>query len=92
VPAARPDGFGALVADTQPVAIPLAWWAALAALGGLTTGARWWQGPVAVLVAAGAVIGLSVHTRRRFGGVTGDVLGAAGEIAVTAVLVVGVLA
>jgi adenosylcobinamide-GDP ribazoletransferase len=49
---------------------------------------RWWQGTAAVLLAAAAVYGLSAHTRRRFGGVTGDVLGAASELAVAVVLVV----
>ena len=42
----------------------------------------------AVTVAAAAVVALSAHTRRRFGGMTGDVLGAANELAVTAALVV----
>jgi adenosylcobinamide-GDP ribazoletransferase len=49
---------------------------------------RPWQGPLAVAMAAAVVVLLSAHTRRRFGGVTGDVLGAAAELAGTAVLVV----
>jgi adenosylcobinamide-GDP ribazoletransferase len=47
---------------------------------------RWWQGPAAVVVAALAVAGLSVHTRRRFGGLVGDVLGAGCELTVAIVL------
>ena len=41
-----------------------------------------------MVLAAAAVVALSAHTRRRFGGMTGDVLGAANEVAVTAALVV----
>jgi adenosylcobinamide-GDP ribazoletransferase len=43
---------------------------------------------VAIVIATGLVIVLSVHTTKRLGGVTGDVLGAASEIATAAVLVV----
>ncbi|WP_224390517.1 adenosylcobinamide-GDP ribazoletransferase [Pseudonocardia sp. ICBG1293] len=42
----------------------------------------------AVLLAALLVVGLARHTRRRFGGMSGDVLGAACELGGTAVLVV----
>nr|WP_222132108.1 adenosylcobinamide-GDP ribazoletransferase [Pseudonocardia sp. C8] len=42
----------------------------------------------AVLLAALLVVGLARHTRRRFGGMSGDVLGAAAELGSTAVLVV----
>ncbi|HXV91971.1 MAG TPA: adenosylcobinamide-GDP ribazoletransferase, partial [Pseudonocardia sp.] len=55
------------------------------AAAGLVLG---WRGPVAVLLGALLVVVLSAHTARRFGGTTGDVLGAGAEIAVTAALVV----
>jgi len=88
VPAARPEGLGALVAGSQPPWVPVAWWLVLAAGAAFVVPGRWWQGPIAVGVAAGLVELLVRHARRRFGGVTGDVLGAASEIATTAVLVV----
>jgi adenosylcobinamide-GDP ribazoletransferase len=84
VPPARPEGLGALAAGTQPTAVPLAWVLALAAAA-LVAG---WRGPVAVVVATGLVLILVGHTARRLGGITGDVLGAACEVATTAVLVV----
>jgi len=84
VPAARPDGLGALVAGTQRAVVPAVWLGALAAAS-LVTG---WRGPVAIIVATGLVVLLVRHTRTRFGGVTGDVLGAASELATTTVLVV----
>jgi len=88
VPAARPTGLGATVAGSQPVWAAPAWWLVLAAAGLGVVPGRPWQGPLAVAVAAAVVVGLSAHTRRRFGGVTGDVLGAANELAVAAALVV----
>jgi adenosylcobinamide-GDP ribazoletransferase len=88
VPAARPEGLGALVAGSQPGwAAPLGW-AVVAGAAVFAVPGRPWQGPLAVLLAAGVVIGLSRHTGRRFGGVTGDVLGAASESATTVVLLV----
>jgi adenosylcobinamide-GDP ribazoletransferase len=83
VPAARPGGLGALVAGSQPWWVPAAWWTALAAAG-LALGPR---AAIGVVLGAALVIALSWHTARRFGGMTGDVLGAAGELATTAVLV-----
>jgi len=83
VPAARPGGLGALVAGSQPWWVPAAWWAALAAAG-LALGLH---AAIGVALGAAVVVALSWHTARRFGGMTGDVLGAAGELATTAVLV-----
>ncbi|MFC5287636.1 adenosylcobinamide-GDP ribazoletransferase [Actinokineospora guangxiensis] len=90
VPAARPEGLGALVAGTQPWAVPAAW-LAVAALAGLfaVPGKPW--AAAGVLLAALLVAGLVRHARRRFGGITGDVLGAACELSVLLVLVPGVL-
>ncbi|MFC5994438.1 adenosylcobinamide-GDP ribazoletransferase [Pseudonocardia hispaniensis] len=87
VPAARPGGLGATVAGSQPVWVAVAWWAGLACLAAFAVPGRW-AGPLAVGLAAALVVGLSWHTRRRFGGMTGDVLGAASELGVTAALVV----
>jgi adenosylcobinamide-GDP ribazoletransferase len=83
VPAARPSGLGALVAGSQPWWVAVAWWAALAAAG-LTLSPR---ATVGVALGAAVVVALSWHTARRFGGMTGDVLGAANELATTAALV-----
>lgn len=83
VPAARQEGLGALVAGTQPAVVPVLWVVALAAAAVV----RGWRGPVAIVVATGLVVLLVRHTRKRFGGITGDVLGAASELATTAVLV-----
>jgi len=88
VPAARPTGLGATVAGSQPAWAAPAWWLLLAGAGLGAVPGRPWQGPLAVAVAAAVVVGLSAHTRRRFGGVTGDVLGAATASSFAAVLVV----
>ncbi len=88
VPAARPDGLGALVAGTQPWWVAPAGWLVLAAIGSLVTPDRRWQGPLAVGLAAAVVLLVSAHTARRFGGTVGDVHGAACELSVTAALLV----
>ncbi|MFI9382352.1 adenosylcobinamide-GDP ribazoletransferase [Kutzneria sp. NPDC052558] len=88
VPAARPEGLGALVAGSQPVAVPLLWTVAAVVGGVFAVPGKPWLGPIGVLVATGLVLLLTHHVRRRFDGITGDVLGAAAELATTAVLVV----
>jgi adenosylcobinamide-GDP ribazoletransferase len=84
VPAARPSGLGATVAGSQPWWVPVAWSAglAVAALPVLQV-----RAVVGVALGAVLVVALSWHTHRRFGGMTGDVLGAANEVATAAVLV-----
>ncbi|TMR25520.1 adenosylcobinamide-GDP ribazoletransferase [Actinomadura geliboluensis] len=93
VPSARPGGLGGLVAGTVGTRAALAVTAVvLAAAGGAgaATGGPGGavQAAVAVLVALAAALVMLRHAVRRLGGVTGDVLGALVEIAVTAALVV----
>jgi adenosylcobinamide-GDP ribazoletransferase len=88
VPSARPAGLGALVANTQPLTTPILWLLGLLLLSPLADIHHPYKGPVAIALATGLVMVLSRHTTKRLGGVTGDVLGAASEIATTAVLVV----
>ncbi|HEX3789957.1 MAG TPA: adenosylcobinamide-GDP ribazoletransferase, partial [Pseudonocardiaceae bacterium] len=84
-PAARPEGLGALVAGSQPVGVPIGWGVVFAAAGAFAVPGRWWQGVLAIVLAGAVVAGLAAHTRRRFGGLTGDTLGAVCECAVTTV-------
>lgn len=95
IPAARPDGLGALVAGTVPARAAVGATAALvvlAAVGTELSGQGLLRGPLAVAAGLGAGWALVRHCVRRFGGVTGDVFGAASEAATTVALAVLVAA
>jgi adenosylcobinamide-GDP ribazoletransferase len=87
VPAARGTGMGALVAGTVSPAIPVV----------LTVAVLAAAFPLGIMVAVGVAAGLAVSlvltalAVRRFGGITGDVLGALVEVATAACLLVTAL-
>jgi adenosylcobinamide-GDP ribazoletransferase len=95
VPAARPDGLGALVAGTVRLAIPVALTVGAVAtvvVSGTVTGEPL-GGTLPLAVIAGLAVAFVVqrHSVRRLGGITGDVLGALAEVATTITLVVAAM-
>jgi adenosylcobinamide-GDP ribazoletransferase len=92
VPAARPDGLGAQVAGSVPRS--LAWALTGLAVAGTLAPAAFGSGPTVLrltgALAAGLAAGLLLRWRavRRFGGITGDILGASCELATAAALLI----
>jgi adenosylcobinamide-GDP ribazoletransferase len=92
IPPARPDGLGALVAGTVPAPVCAAWAVALIALTGVASAAGgsgwpdWVRAGLAVLLGCAVALLLARQCMRRFGGVTGDVLGAGCELATAVAL------
>jgi adenosylcobinamide-GDP ribazoletransferase len=99
VPAARPDGLGALVAGSvRPPAAVAATLATLAAataavvVSATVTGEPLgWTLPLSVIAGLGAGFIVQRHVVRRLGGITGDVLGALAEVAATVTLLVATM-
>jgi adenosylcobinamide-GDP ribazoletransferase len=83
VPAARPEGLGAMVAGTVGWPAAVAGLVLVAALALPAVPGHALQGPAAVGLALVAALLLVRHVMRRIGGITGDVLGAAVEVAVS---------
>lgn len=91
IPAARPEGLGALVAGTIP-RVASAAWVIVIVIGAFGVGTRLgatgaWAMPLAVVVGLALALAVVARCVRRLGGITGDVLGASVEVATTAALV-----
>lgn len=89
VPAARDGGLAASYVGTVPRVVAGAGWIVVALLSAGLLGQAdvdWWRG--LVVAAAGLTVGAALTYRcvRRFGGVTGDVFGAAIEVTLTTML------
>jgi adenosylcobinamide-GDP ribazoletransferase len=96
-PAARPGGFGALVAGRTTAldrALTVSVLVAAVAAAGVTAGGPGLAGRALAATVAGLVAGwlLQRTAERRLGGMTGDVFGAILQVSAAAVLVVAALA
>ena len=99
VPAARPNGLGALVAGTVRLGDPgwltlatvTAAAAAVAVSATVTGEPLGWTLPLAVVAGLAAAFVVQRQSARRLGGITGDVLGALAEVATTVTLVVAAM-
>ena len=94
VPAARDDGLGVAVAGSVPRLAAAGCWLAVLLI---MMGVGWLSGHLAAAgalatAAAALLVGILVYRSvRRLGGVTGDVMGAAIEVAFTAMIVVMII-
>ena len=91
VPSARPGGLGDTYTGTVPASFAAVAWMAVAgvlAWAGHLAALGWFRGPVAVCAVVVVLRLLISHVRRRLGGVTGDVFGAAIELSLATILVV----
>jgi adenosylcobinamide-GDP ribazoletransferase len=94
VPSARKQGLGATVAGTvKPAVVGLGFLLLLgvSALATRWSGPAWWTGPVAMCSAALGAVTVIHRANRRFGGITGDVLGAVIEVSMAVALTASAL-
>ena len=93
-PAARPTGLGAAVAGSVPTLAAAAASSIMLGVGvavPVLFASRWYAGPLIVVAATLGAGWVLLVTVRRLGGVTGDVLGATVEVALSAALVLASL-
>ena len=89
VPAARGNGLAATYAGTVPRAVAAVTWVVVTASSVAVlewAGLDWWRGLVAAVAALAVGAALTHRCVRRFGGVTGDVFGAAIEVSLATML------
>jgi adenosylcobinamide-GDP ribazoletransferase len=89
VPSARPEGLGATVAGTVQRGVAGLGFLLLLGVSALAThlwGSTWWEGTVVPGFAAVGGVAVIHRATRRFGGITGDVLGAVIEVSFAAAL------
>ncbi len=94
VPAASANGLGAMVAGSVPwvgLVASTVTVLVLATLATWSTDAGWWTGAVVVVAGLLGMAALLLRCLHRFGGVTGDVLGAVVETALASALLAAVL-
>jgi Cobalamin-5-phosphate synthase len=94
VPSAREEGLGATVAGTVHPAMAGLGFVLLLGVSALATqwsSSTWWTGPVAMGSAALGGVAVIHRATRRFGGITGDVLGAVIEVSLAVALTASAL-
>lgn len=94
VPAARPGGLGAMVAGSVRAPVAMAGGVAAGVVGvgvALLAGRPWWAATTALVAGALVAYGIVARGVRRFGGITGDVLGATVELTLLVLLLALVL-
>ena len=79
-PAAPGAWFGSRVAGTQPWPVVAGWALAAPVAAILAVPDLPWAGPLVTVVTLAVVLGLAQHGVRRFGGLSGDLLGATVEL------------